>query len=118
MEGGAFPLSENQLGQPDKRLLYLDGLREVGKCAARYDYQPTDPLSLKERARVRVPTTSMMLPYCGIISPEDMLVTENDVVTSVSFPNGDDPFGASVEVEIEAAVPRGPVYRSILRKVE
>ena len=30
------------------------GLTGVGKCAVSYEHQPTDPLSLRERARVRV----------------------------------------------------------------
>lgn len=56
--------------------------------------------------------------YCGMISSPDMPVDENDVVVAVSNPNGDLPFGSALRLEVEAAVTRGPVFRSILKKVE
>lgn len=53
-----------------------------------------------------------------MISPGDMLVGENDIVTSVIFPSNYEIFDSSAKLEVEGAVPRGPVYRSILKRVE
>ena len=53
-----------------------------------------------------------------MISTGDMLVGENDILTSVRFPSGDESVGTSVELEVEAAVPRGLAHRSILEEME
>ena len=48
--------------------LSLDGITRVGKCPISYELQSIDPLSLRERARVRVILSTNQIQSSRVIN--------------------------------------------------